>query len=111
MLSDAEGKAMIEKINQANVQVLFVGLGCPKQERWMAEHRGKVNAVMLGVGAVFYFLSGNKKEAPRWVQSIGLEWLFRLCSEPRRLWKRYFKHNPRFVWLFGWQLFRRRLGL
>jgi len=55
------------------------------------------------------FLNGHKKEAPRWVQSIGMEWLFRLCSEPRRLWKRYFKHNPRFIWLFGLQFIKRRL--
>jgi len=74
----------------------------------MAAHKGRINAVILGVGAVFDFLSGHKKEAPRWVQSIGMEWLFRLCSEPRRLWKRYFKHNPRFVWLFAVQLLRQR---
>jgi len=73
----------------------------------MAEHKGKVHCVMLGVGAAFDFIAGSKKHAPRWVQYIGMEWLFRLLSEPRRLWKRYLKHNPRFVyyfvqqWLFG----------
>jgi N-acetylglucosaminyldiphosphoundecaprenol N-acetyl-beta-D-mannosaminyltransferase len=76
----------------------------------MAEHKGKVNSVMLGIGAVFDFLSGNKKEAPRWVQSIGMEWLFRLISEPRRLWKRYLKHNPRFILFFGWQLLKHKVS-
>ncbi len=109
-LTDEEDQAYITQINQAGVQILFVGLGCPKQEHWMAMHKGKVNSVMLGVGAVFDFLSGNKKEAPRWVQSIGMEWLFRLISEPRRLWKRYLKHNPRFILFFGWQLLRHRVS-
>lgn len=99
-LSAQEDADIVEQINQANVQILFVGLGCPKQERWMAAHKGQINAVMLGVGAVFDFLSGNKKEAPRWVQSMGMEWFFRLCSEPGRLWKRYLKQNPRFIWYF-----------
>mgnify|MGYP000182030023 CR=1 FL=1 len=108
-LSVDEDAAMINQINDSGVHILFVGLGCPKQERWMAEHKGQINAVMLGVGAVFDFLSGNKKEAPVWIQSIGMEWLFRLCSEPRHLWKRYFKHNPRFVWFFGLQLLRWKL--
>lgn len=109
-LTVQEDRAMIDQINQAGVQILFVGLGCPKQERWMAEHKEKMNAVMLGVGAVFDFLSGNKKEAPRWVQAIGMEWFFRLCSEPRRLWKRYFKHNPRFIYFLSLQVLRRKLG-
>jgi len=108
-LSAEEDAAMIQQINDSGVQVLFVGLGCPKQEQWMAKHKGKVNAIMLGVGAVFDFLSGNKKEAPVWVQSIGMEWFFRLCSEPRRLWKRYFKHNPRFVYFFMLQYLKTKL--
>lgn len=107
-LSADEDLAMINQINQSGVQILFVGLGCPKQERWMAAHKGQINAVMLGVGAVFDFLSGNKREAPRWVQSIGMEWLFRLCSEPGRLWKRYLKQNPRFVWYFMQQWLLKR---
>jgi len=109
-LSEQEDHAIIEQINQAKVQILFVGLGCPKQEYWMAEHKGQINAVMLGVGAVFDFLSGNKKEAPRWVQAIGMEWFFRLCSEPRRLWKRYFKHNPRFIYFLSLQVLRHKLS-
>jgi len=107
-LSTSEDLQMIEQINASGAQILFVGLGCPKQEYWMAAHKDKVNSVMLGVGAVFDFLSGHKKEAPRWVQVIGMEWFFRLCSEPRRLWKRYFKHNPRFILFFTCQLLKRR---
>jgi N-acetylglucosaminyldiphosphoundecaprenol N-acetyl-beta-D-mannosaminyltransferase len=79
------------------VRILFIGLGCPKQEKWMAEHRGKINAVMLGVGAAFDFHAGVKPQAPAWMQKIGLEWLYRLIAEPRRLWWRYLYHNPRFV--------------
>ena len=108
-LSAQEDADMVAQINQAKVQILFVGLGCPKQERWMAAHKGQVNAVMLGVGAVFDFLSGHKKEAPRWVQSIGMEWFFRLVSEPRRLWKRYFYTNTKFIVLLAIQLFSKRL--
>jgi N-acetylglucosaminyldiphosphoundecaprenol N-acetyl-beta-D-mannosaminyltransferase len=89
----------MEQINQSSVKILFVGLGCPKQEIWMAAHSGKVKAVMLGVGAAFDFHAGIKRQAPIWMQNIGLEWLFRLFTEPRRLWKRYFYHNPRFVLL------------
>jgi len=100
---DASVRAAIEN---SGVQVLFVGLGCPKQERWMAEHRPGVRAVMMGVGAAFDFISGEKRQAPLWMQSIGTEWLFRLCTEPRRLWFRYFWHNPRFVALAMLQLVR-----
>jgi N-acetylglucosaminyldiphosphoundecaprenol N-acetyl-beta-D-mannosaminyltransferase len=103
---DAKVRAEIET---SGAQILFVGLGCPKQERWMAEHRTAdnrlgVRAVMMGVGAAFDFISGEKRQAPFWMQSIGTEWLFRLCTEPRRLWFRYFWHNPRFVALAMLQL-------
>ena len=70
----------------------------------MAAHRGRINAVMLGVGAAFDFLCGAKPQAPRWMMAIGMEWLFRLATEPRRLWKRYARHNPRFLFLFALQL-------
>jgi N-acetylglucosaminyldiphosphoundecaprenol N-acetyl-beta-D-mannosaminyltransferase len=98
-MSPEEDADMIEQINQSGARILFVGLGCPKQEIWMAEHRGKVNAVMLGVGAAFDFHSGIKPQAPAWMQKVGLEWLFRLFIEPRRLWRRYLYHNPRFIFL------------
>lgn len=96
-MSLEEDASIIEKINQSGTRILFVGLGCPKQEYWMGEHRGRVNAVMLGVGAAFDFHSGLKPQAPAWMQRVGLEWLFRLAAEPRRLWKRYLYHNPRFM--------------
>lgn len=106
-LTTEEDDAIVTAINDSGVDVLFVGIGCPKQERWMAEHKGKLNCVMLGVGAAYDFIAGTKKHAPRWMQKFGLEWLFRLISEPKRLWKRYLKQNPRFIyyflqqWLFG----------
>ena len=92
-----ENEELVEQINKSGIRILFVGLGCPKQEIWMANHRGRVNAVMLGVGAAFDFHAGVKPQAPAWMQSLGLEWFFRLSTEPRRLWKRYLYHNPRFV--------------
>jgi N-acetylglucosaminyldiphosphoundecaprenol N-acetyl-beta-D-mannosaminyltransferase len=96
-MSPEQDAKLVEGINRSGVRILFVGLGCPKQEIWMAKHRGRVNAVMLGVGAGFDFHAGVKRQAPAWMQRIGLEWLFRLLTEPRRLWKRYLVHNPRFV--------------
>lgn len=103
-ISDEEDRQYIEGINTSGAMLLFVGLGCPKQELWMASHRDHLHCTMLGVGAAFDFIAGNKKQAPRWLQRIGLEWLFRLISEPGRLWKRYFKHNPRFIYYFAGQL-------
>lgn len=99
-----------EAIAASGARVVFVGLGCPKQERWMAAQRGRVPAVMLGVGAAFDFLAGAKPKAPRWMQDAGLEWAFRLATEPRRLWRRYLIHNPRFLALFGAQVLRERAG-
>jgi N-acetylglucosaminyldiphosphoundecaprenol N-acetyl-beta-D-mannosaminyltransferase len=92
-----EEEIIVERINRSGARILFVGLGCPKQEVWMAEHRGKIKAVMLGVGAAFDFHSGTIRQAPAWLQRIGLEWFFRLMTEPRRLWKRYLYHNSRFM--------------
>jgi N-acetylglucosaminyldiphosphoundecaprenol N-acetyl-beta-D-mannosaminyltransferase len=109
-LTDEEDQGMIRKINDSNVNVLFVGIGCPKQERWMAEHKDSLNCVMLGVGAAYDFIAGSKKHAPRWMQRVGLEWLFRLCSEPQRLWKRYLQQNPRFIYYFTKQLINHKLG-
>jgi N-acetylglucosaminyldiphosphoundecaprenol N-acetyl-beta-D-mannosaminyltransferase len=108
VLSSEEDKAIIEKINASGVRILFVGLGCPKQERWMADHRGVIQAVMLGVGAAFDFHSKTKRQAPEWMQKLGLEWLFRLSQEPVRLWKRYLYNNPRFFFLVVRQLLFRR---
>jgi N-acetylglucosaminyldiphosphoundecaprenol N-acetyl-beta-D-mannosaminyltransferase len=107
-LTEQEDQAVCAQLAASGCRLLFVGLGCPKQERWMDEHRGRIRAVMLGVGAAFDFISGHKPQAPRWLQVIGGEWLFRLATEPRRLWRRYAYHNPRFVVLAGWQLLSRR---
>lgn len=103
-----ERQERITAINQADVRILFVGLGCPKQERWMADHRGEVHAVMLGVGAAFDFLAGDIPVAPAWVQNAGLEWLHRLMQEPKRLWRRYLETNSAFVVLAAQQLLRGR---
>jgi N-acetylglucosaminyldiphosphoundecaprenol N-acetyl-beta-D-mannosaminyltransferase len=93
----AEEAETVAAINASGARILFVGLGCPKQERWMAAHRGKVRAVMLGVGAAFDFVAGTKPQAPRWMMNSGLEWAFRFATEPRRLARRYLYHNPRYV--------------
>jgi N-acetylglucosaminyldiphosphoundecaprenol N-acetyl-beta-D-mannosaminyltransferase len=92
-----EVESIISGINEAGVRLLFIGLGCPKQEIWMAENGEKIGAVAVGVGAAFDFLSGGKPQAPVWMRRSGLEWLFRLLHEPRRLWWRYFYNNPRFI--------------
>jgi N-acetylglucosaminyldiphosphoundecaprenol N-acetyl-beta-D-mannosaminyltransferase len=92
-----EDARKIREINQSGARILFVGLGCPKQEIWMSEHRGKIQAVMLGVGAAFDFHAGVRSQAPPWMQKIGMEWIFRFANEPRRLWRRYLYHNPRFI--------------
>jgi N-acetylglucosaminyldiphosphoundecaprenol N-acetyl-beta-D-mannosaminyltransferase len=107
-VTESEAIAYRSTINRSGAQILFVGIGCPKQENWMATELGQINAVMLGVGAAFDFHSGRIKQAPSWMQKVGLEWLFRLVQEPRRLWKRYVYNNPRFIvfllwqWLTGW---------
>lgn len=106
-LSEAEEADIARDINSSGARILFVGLGCPKQELWMARNYGQVRAVMLGVGAAFDFIAGTKRQAPRFLMALGLEWLFRLATEPRRLAWRYLYHNPRFVYYFSRQLLRR----
>ena len=103
---DNEDQQAIDQINAAQPDIVWVGIGTPKQERWMAEHMGKITApALIGVGAAFDFLSGHKPQAPRWMQNSGLEWLFRLLSEPRRLWRRYAEY-PLFALLVLGQLLR-----
>jgi N-acetylglucosaminyldiphosphoundecaprenol N-acetyl-beta-D-mannosaminyltransferase len=98
-LTPEEDAEVIRRINAARPDIVWVGLSTPKQERWMAEHRDRVDApVFIGVGAAFDFHAGLKRQAPRWMQRTGLEWLFRLLAEPRRLWRRYLRNNPLFVW-------------
>lgn len=103
-LSAAEDQQVVDAINESRPDIVWVGLGSPKQERWMGAHLGRVEApVMIGVGAAFDYLSGRKRQAPRWVQRSGLEWLFRWMSEPRRLAGRYSRY-PSFVALAAAQL-------
>ncbi len=103
-ITPEEDAAIVDRITSSGVQLLFVGLGCPKQERWIMEHMGRVPTVMFAVGAAFDFIAGNKRRAPRWMSRIGLEWLFRIACEPRRLFKRHLKHDPRFLFKFLKQL-------
>jgi len=96
-LSAEEDAAAVADINASDAGVVWVSLGCPKQELWMHAHRGQVQAVMVGVGAAFDYHAGTTPRAPRWMQQAGLEWLHRLASEPRRLWRRYLVTNTLFV--------------
>jgi N-acetylglucosaminyldiphosphoundecaprenol N-acetyl-beta-D-mannosaminyltransferase len=97
-LTIEEDRQIVNLINAAGADIVWVGLSTPKQERWMAQHVGRVNApVMVGVGAAFDVHAGLKSQAPRWMQRAGLEWAFRLATEPRRLGRRYLRNNPRFV--------------
>ena len=107
-LTPEEDKAIVQNIEASQTRILFVGLGCPKQEKWMAAHVDRMQAVMLGVGAAFDFHAGKVRHAPNWFQNKGLEWLYRLLIEPGRLWKRYLKHNPRFAVLGMMELARKR---
>jgi N-acetylglucosaminyldiphosphoundecaprenol N-acetyl-beta-D-mannosaminyltransferase len=109
-LTDEEDQAFVETINAAHPDILWVGLSTPKQEFWMASHVARIEAsVMVGVGAAFDFLAETKRQAPRWMQRSGLEWLFRLCSEPRRLWRRYLYIVPAFAFLAVRELVSRQL--
>ena len=108
-LTETEDDQTTRAIEASGVRILFVGLGGAKQDYWMHAHRGRVHCVMLGVGAAFDFIAGTKPQAPRWMQQSGLEWIFRLCTEPRRLWRRYLSRNPHFAILALAQLARTRL--
>jgi N-acetylglucosaminyldiphosphoundecaprenol N-acetyl-beta-D-mannosaminyltransferase len=109
-LTPEEDQAVVDAINAARPHILWLGLSTPKQELWMASHLGRIEApVMIGVGAAFDFLAGTKRQAPAWMQRNGLEWLFRLCSEPRRLWRRYAYIVPAFAALAAGELLRRAI--
>ena len=103
MLTNEEKKEIIDNINNSEIEILFVCLGCPKQEYWMAEHKKYIKCTSIGIGAAVDFISGVKILAPQWVQKIGLFWLVRLISEPRRLFWRYFSTNLKFIYLFSKQ--------
>lgn len=110
LLTSDENDEYINMINKSGTRILFVGIGCPKQERWMAENKFKLNCVMIGVGAAFDFIIGSKRQAPRWIQYLGFEWFYRLISEPKRLWRRYLIHNPRFILYFITQLIKTKIS-
>lgn len=105
-LSSEEEAADVERIKQSDASVVFVGLGCPKQEEWMYRQIDKLDVVMIGVGAAFRFHSGEVAQAPRWLMKLSMEWLFRLFQEPGRLWSRYLLTNSTFVVLFAAQLLK-----
>lgn len=107
-LDRGENEEIVRDIEESGVQLLFVGLGCPKQEKWMSVNRNKVHAVMLGVGAAFDFYAGVKHMPPRWFQSLGLTWLFRLLQEPKRLWRRDVYCIPRFLAIVAHDILRRK---
>lgn len=96
-LTADEDRAIVERINASGAKTVWVALGCPKQEQWMAAHRGAIRAVMIGVGAAFDYHAGTLRRAPRWMQDAGLEWLYRLLREPGRLWRRYLLTNTLFI--------------
>ncbi|WP_372791220.1 WecB/TagA/CpsF family glycosyltransferase [Paraconexibacter sp.] len=103
-LTEEEEEGVVAEINRSGADVVWVGIGVPKQEKWMAAMRDRIDApVMIGVGAAFDFHAGLVAQAPNWIQAVGMEWAYRLSREPRRLWKRYARYNPRFVTGFARQ--------
>ncbi|HEY9827935.1 MAG TPA: WecB/TagA/CpsF family glycosyltransferase [Stenomitos sp.] len=107
--TSAEIAADIERIHRSEARIVFIALGCPKQELWMAQQQNQLQAVMIGVGAAFAFHSGEVSQAPRWMMAAGLEWLYRLAVEPKRLWRRYLINNPSFLVLMAKQLCQHKL--
>ncbi len=98
-LTKEEDEAIVDMINNLQPNFIWVGLGAPKQEHWMANHQGRVKGLMIGVGAAFDYLAGNINRAPEWMQKHNLEWLYRLIQEPRRLFMKYWRTNFKFIWL------------
>lgn len=97
-MTEDEDKTIVDKINATKPDFVWVGLGAPKQEKWMAAHQGRVNALMIGVGAGFDYHAGNIKRAPEWMQKHNLEWVYRLLQDPKRLFGRYWHTNTKFIW-------------
>jgi N-acetylglucosaminyldiphosphoundecaprenol N-acetyl-beta-D-mannosaminyltransferase len=110
-LTKEEDDRVVNELNRLNLHIVWVGLGSPKQDLWMYEHRDKIDApVMIGVGAAFDFLAGTKPQAPRWIRNNGFEWLFRLATEPKRLWRRYIVDNSLFMSYLIPELLSRAFG-
>lgn len=97
-LMEEEDRAIVERINETTPDFVWIGLGAPKQEKWMAAHQGMIKGFMVGVGAGFDYFAGNIDRAPEWMQDHNLEWLYRLMQDPRRLFKRYWRTNFKFIW-------------
>lgn len=97
-MTEDEDKAIIERINETKPDFVWVGLGAPRQEKWMAAHQGLINGLMIGVGAGFDYHAGNIRRAPEWMQKNNLEWVYRLLQDPKRLFKRYLYTNTKFIW-------------
>jgi N-acetylglucosaminyldiphosphoundecaprenol N-acetyl-beta-D-mannosaminyltransferase len=95
-LTEAEDSSILDEINKSGTRLLFVGLGCPKQEQWMVRVRSRSQVIMIGIGAAFDVAAGTRRVPPLWVQRMGLQWAYRLGQEPRRLWRRYLRENTRF---------------
>ncbi|NET32007.1 MAG: WecB/TagA/CpsF family glycosyltransferase [Cyanothece sp. SIO1E1] len=110
-LTPGEDKALVKQLNESGAGLVLISLGCPKQEQWMHTHKGKIKAVMIGLGGVFPIYAGEKKWAPAWVRKGGLEWLYRLIQEPRRLWRRYASTIPLFLWLAFKQVIKVQVGM
>jgi N-acetylglucosaminyldiphosphoundecaprenol N-acetyl-beta-D-mannosaminyltransferase len=109
-LTESEDEALQEKIHSSGAGLVLISLGCPKQEKWMAQRKGKIQAVMIGLGGVFPVYAGIHKRAPLVVRNFGLEWLYRWIQEPRRLWHRYTTTIPPFIWLATKQLLTSKQG-
>lgn len=109
-LSLEEDRAVVDMINDSGANLVFVSLGCPKQEKWMYEHKGRVKACMLGLGQAFLTYSGLEKRLPKWARNLSLEWLYRLYLEPKRLWKRYLIGNSMFLYLASKSLVMQKVG-
>lgn len=103
-----DNERYIEIINNANPHLVFVALGCPKQEKWMAKYSKKINAVMLGIGGALPVFAGVTNNAPKWMKKNGLEWLYRLFQDPKRLWKRYLLTNSLIIWYLFIQLITKK---
>ncbi|WP_316844701.1 WecB/TagA/CpsF family glycosyltransferase [Pedobacter psychrodurus] len=108
VLTEKEKEESVQMINSSNANLVFVVLGCPKQEIWMSEMRGKVSSAMIGVGGALPVLIGLQKRAPNWMQKSSLEWLYRLLQEPKRLFKRYFTTNSKFIYLLTKEKLKRK---
>lgn len=100
-ITEEEDEMIVKMINDTNPDFVWIGLGAPKQEKWMAMHQGKIQGLMIGVGAGFDYYSENIKRAPEWMQDNNLEWLYRLIQDPKRLFSRYLKTNTKFIWLIS----------